>query len=164
MVIMKIKTNLILSILLTTIIMFIIMMSSLSNGQPSNVCHDGYGYGFNTCNETSISGYVLNSVNKVGLEGWNLQLVGIESKGIITKTINIRETTNSNGFYKFDNLSEGRYTLILKLKSRNLPIGRTVKQINLVTNQKSENNNFTIMTVNDFIAHLKINRRIVPLI
>ncbi len=102
-------------------------------------------------NETFISGYVINNLNKSGLPNWNVQLFGITKD---YKVINKLITTNSDGLYRFNNLSKGRYTIVLNLKPRYVPVGTSVLQISLKENQKSGNNNFTVVSANEFIFNI----------
>lgn len=105
-------------------------------------------------NETSISGYVLNDINKSGLPGWTIDIIGIIgniNKGKSIKVITQRSITNSNGLYKFSNLSEGRYFIILNNKPNYIPIKNTLIQLLLKENQKSENNNFTVLNIFDML-------------
>lgn len=51
--------------------------------------------------------------------------------------------TDVTGFYKFDNLPEGRYFLIEKLKKGFVATSSPVKRIRLAQGKNSMNNNFT---------------------
>lgn len=61
---------------------------------------------------SSISGYKINDTNhngkwdigETGILGWHIRLIGIASTGLDIKAIGKETSTDSLGFYKFDNL------------------------------------------------------------
>ncbi len=105
----------------------------------------------------SISGFKINDTNgngmwdlgEIGIENWNIRLIGITGKGNDTKIIRKETSTDATGFYKFDNLPAGRYFVIEKLKKGFVPTGSPVKRIKLVQGESYINNNFTNMPVNN---------------
>ena len=105
-------------------------------------------------NETIISGHIIDDESKTGLSGWTVRLTGVTGKGRTTKVITLQTTSDSNGFYKFDNLSAGNYQIVLKLKPSYIPVGSMVLYIPLSTNQKSENNNFRVIDINEYINRI----------
>ena len=98
-----------------------------------------------------ISGYKINDTNgngkwnagEKGISNWIIKLIGITGKGKDYKVIRIETFTDDMGFYKFDNLPEGRYIVIEKLKKGFVPTSSPVKRIKLVQEENSMNNNFT---------------------
>ncbi len=98
----------------------------------------------------SISGFKIEDTNgngirdasEKGLQNWTITLTGIVGTGIDTKTIKEETTTDAQGFYRFDNLSAGRYILTETLKEGFVPIGSLFKNIELAENQNSMDNNF----------------------
>jgi parallel beta-helix repeat protein len=72
----------------------------------------------------SISGYKINDTNgngkwdagEKGISNWTIRLIGIIGKGKNATVIRNETLTDATGFYKFDNLSAGRYFVIEKLK------------------------------------------------
>ncbi len=103
----------------------------------------------------SISGFKINDTNgngvwdagEMGIENWNIRLIGITGKGKDTKVIRKETFTDSMGFYKFDNLSAGRYFVIEKLKKGFVPTSSPVKSIKLAQDENFMNN-FTNRPVN----------------
>ncbi len=98
-----------------------------------------------------ISGYKINDTNgngkwdegEKGIANWTIRLIGITGTGKDTKVIRKETFTDAMGFYKFDNLSAGRYFVIEKLKKGFVPTSPPVKRIKLEHNENSMNNNFT---------------------
>ncbi len=99
----------------------------------------------------SISGYKVNDTNgngnwdasEKGISNWTIRLIGITGKGKDTKVVRKETFTDAMGFYKFDNLSAGRYFVIEKLKKGFVPTSSPVKRIKLAQDENSMNNNFT---------------------
>ncbi len=99
---------------------------------------------------SSISGYKINDINgngkwdagEAGLLNWTIRLIGIIGTGKNNSVIRKETLTDSMGFYKFDNLSAGRYILIEKLKKGFVATGSPVKRIKLAQGENSMNNNF----------------------
>jgi hypothetical protein len=99
----------------------------------------------------SISGFKINDTNgngrwnpdEKGISNWTIRLIGITGEGKDTKVIRKETLTDAMGFYKFDNLSTGRYFVIEKLKKRFVPTGSPVRRIKLAMDENSMNNNFT---------------------
>ncbi len=95
----------------------------------------------------SISGFKINDLNgngkwdagEKGLPGWEIRL-----KGIGTKTFKEerKTTTDNQGFYIFDDLPAGKYTLTEKNK-KGFVSTDPVKFVTLAPGQDSKNNNFT---------------------
>ncbi len=104
----------------------------------------------------SISGFKINDINsdgvwnigEMGIENWNIRLIGITGKGNDTKIIRKETFTDAMGFYKFDELPAGRYFVIEKLKKGFVPTSSPVKRIKLAQDENSVNNNFTNRPVN----------------
>jgi hypothetical protein len=103
-----------------------------------------------------ISGYKINDTNgngkwnsgEKGISNWTIRLIGITGKGKDSKVIRKDTFTDATGFYKFDNLSAGRYFVIEKLKKGFVPTSPTIKRIKLAQYENSMNNNFTNLPVN----------------
>ncbi len=99
----------------------------------------------------SISGFKINDTNgngkwdagEKGISNWTISLIGITGKGKNAKVIREETFTDTMGFYKFDNLSAGRYFVIEKLKKGFVPTSSPVKRIKLAHDENSMNNNFT---------------------
>ncbi|KCZ71074.1 hypothetical protein ANME2D_03104 [Candidatus Methanoperedens nitroreducens] len=100
----------------------------------------------------SISGYYINDTNgngrwdadETGLSDWKVELMGIG----INKNRHIKKVTltDGNGFYRFDNLPEGRYIVKEQLKKSYMPTVPRVKVIMLSKGENSINNNFTAVS------------------
>jgi hypothetical protein len=105
----------------------------------------------------SISGFKINDTNsngkwdagEKGISNWTIRLIGIIGKGKDSKVIRIETLTDATGFYNFDNLLEGRYFVIEKLKKDFVPTSSPVKRIKLAQGMNSMNNNFTNRPVNN---------------
>jgi len=77
----------------------------------------------------SISGFKINDTNgngkwdagENGISNWTIRLIGITGKGKNAKVIRKETFTDAMGFYKFDNLSAGKYFVIEKLKKGFVP-------------------------------------------
>jgi S-layer protein (TIGR01567 family) len=103
-----------------------------------------------------ISGYKINDTNgngkwdagDKGISYWTIRLIGITGKGKDSKVIRKETFTDATGFYKFDNLSSGRYFVIEKLKKGFVTTSYPVKRIKLIQYENSMNNNFTNKLVN----------------
>jgi hypothetical protein len=103
----------------------------------------------------SISGFKINDTNgngkwdtgEKGISNWTIRLIGIIGKGKKEKVIRKETLTDATGFYKFDNLSAGRYFVIEKLKKGFVATSPPVKRIRLVQSKNSMNNNFTNIPV-----------------
>ncbi len=99
----------------------------------------------------SISGFKINDINgngkwdagEKGISNWTIRLIGIIGNGKNAKIIRNETFTDNTGFYKFDNLSAGRYFVIEKLKKGFVSTGFPVKRIKLAQDENSVNNNFT---------------------
>ncbi len=91
----------------------------------------------------SISGFKINTVDGVGLQGWTIKLIGIVGKGTETGVIRMETTTNDDGSYMFNDLPAGRYILREELQRGFVPVGSPVKNIMLAQGENSMNNNFT---------------------
>jgi parallel beta-helix repeat protein len=99
----------------------------------------------------SISGFKINDINgngkwdagEKGISNWTIRLIGIIGKGKNATVIRNETLTDATGFYKFDNLSAGRYFVIEKLKKGFVPTSSPVKRIKLAQGKNSMNNNFT---------------------
>jgi peptidoglycan/xylan/chitin deacetylase (PgdA/CDA1 family) len=99
----------------------------------------------------SISGYKINDTNgngkwnagEKGISNWTIGLNGTTGKGKNAKVIRKEILTDATGFYKFDNLPEGRYVVIEMLKKGFVPTSSSVKRIKLAQGKNSMNNNFT---------------------
>ncbi|MCX9010017.1 MAG: PQQ-binding-like beta-propeller repeat protein, partial [Candidatus Methanoperedens sp.] len=99
----------------------------------------------------SISGFKINDTNgngkwdsgEIGIENWNIRLIGITSRGNDTSIIRKESFTDATGFYTFDNLPAGRYFVVEKLKKGFIPTGSPVKRIKLAQDENPMNNNFT---------------------
>ncbi len=104
----------------------------------------------------SISGFKINDTNsngvwntgEMGIENWNIRLIGITGKGNDTEVIRKETFTNALGFYKFDNLPAGRYSVIEERKKGFVPTSSPVKSIKLAQDENFMNNNFTNRPVN----------------
>jgi subtilisin len=104
----------------------------------------------------NISGFKINDTNgngiwdsrEMGIENWTIRLIGITGKGKNAKVIRKETFTDGTGFYKFDNLSGGRYFVIEKLKKGFVATNPPVKRIKLAQGKNSMNNNFTNRPVN----------------
>lgn len=104
----------------------------------------------------SISGFKVNDTNgngrwnagEKGISNWTIRLIGITGKEKNAKVIRKETLTDATGFYKFDNLSAGRYFVIEKLKNGFMPTSSPVKRIKLAQGKNSMNNNFTNRPVN----------------
>lgn len=112
-----------------------------------------------------ISGYKINDTNgngkldigEKGISNWTIKLIGITCKGKDPRIILRKETlTDALGFYKFDNLSVGRYIIAEKMKKGFVPTSTPVKNIKLKQNENSINNNFT----NRPVKNIKYERNI----
>lgn len=109
----------------------------------------------------SISGMKFNDVNgngmkdqgEKGLSGWKIRLTGIVGTGIKTRVLNLETTTNTDGFYIFDNLPAGTYIIMEALQGGFVP-GSPVKSIMLADGETSENNNFFNRPVQSLIPML----------
>ena len=96
----------------------------------------------------SISGFKINDTSgngkqdagETGLPGWKIELKGIGRNHIKKETF-----TDAAGFYKFDNLSAGKYILKEKHEKGFVPTSPPVKVIKLAVGENSTNNNFTNM-------------------
>ena len=102
----------------------------------------------------SISGFNINATNGNGrwdvgngISNWTIRLIGITGTRKDTKVIRKETSTDTMGFYKFDNLPAGRYIIFKKMEKGFVPTGSAVKRINLAQNENSMNNNFTNMPV-----------------
>ncbi len=84
----------------------------------------------------------------MGIENWNIRLIGITGKGNDTKIIRKETFTNALGFYKFDELQAGRYFVIEERKKGFVPTSSPVKRIKLAQDENFMNNNFTNRSVN----------------
>ncbi len=101
----------------------------------------------------SISGYKINDTNgngkwdagENGISNWTIRLNGIIGKGKDTNVIKNETLTDAAGFYRFDNLPDGKYTVIEELKNGFVPTSPPVKHIEIVHGKISTNNNFTNM-------------------
>ena len=99
----------------------------------------------------SISGFKINDTNgngkwdagEKGISNWTIRLIGIKGLGKDSKVIRKETLTDATGFYKFDNLQEGRYFIIEKLKKGFVATSSPVKRIRLAQGKNSMNNNFT---------------------
>jgi PKD repeat protein len=93
----------------------------------------------------SISGFKINDINgngrwnigESGISGWKIKLVG--------KSNNLKKEirTNALGFYTFDNLPAGKYTISEENKKGWKHTSSTSRKIDLKNGMKSVNNNFT---------------------
>ncbi len=109
-----------------------------------------------------ISGTKFNDVNgngikdqgEMGLPGWHIKLTGIVGTGIETKVLNLETTTNTDGFYMFDNLPAGNYIVMEELQGGFVPVDSSVKNIMLADGETSENNNFFNRPVESLIPTL----------
>jgi parallel beta-helix repeat protein len=99
----------------------------------------------------SISGFKVNDTNgngkwdagEKGISNWTIRLICIIGKGKNATVIRNETFTDATGFYKFNNLSAGRYFVIEKLKKGFVPTSSPVKRIKLAQGKNSMNNNFT---------------------
>jgi subtilisin len=104
----------------------------------------------------TISGFKINDTNgngvwdsgEMGIENWDIRLVGINGTGKETKVIRKETFTDATGFYKFNHLPAGRYFVIENLKKGFVATSSPVKHINLAQGKNSMNNNFTNRPVN----------------
>ncbi len=96
----------------------------------------------------SISGFNINDMNgngrwdagESGIPGWKIKLAG-KSKNV--KKIKREIRTDALGFYNFDNLPAGKYTVIEEKKKGWKYTSSTSRKIDLKNGMKSMNNNFT---------------------
>lgn len=97
----------------------------------------------------SISGYNINDLNgngkwdtgEKGLASWTIRLAGTSNDGsYITK----ETLTDAMGFYKFDNIPAGTYTVREKLKRGFVSTGSSALRILLEAGKNSIRNNFTV--------------------
>jgi hypothetical protein len=96
----------------------------------------------------SISGFKINDLNGNGrwdagensLSGWTIQLIGV---GAETRRIRKENTTDDQGFYRFENLPAGKYLIKENHQKGFVPTSSPVKVITLVQGENSINNNFT---------------------
>jgi hypothetical protein len=105
-------------------------------------------------NGGSISGYKVGDDNgngrwdrnEVGIKGWDIDLVGIVDTGYgyghDTKIIREHTTTDKNGFYQFNDLSTGKYTITEEHNSKYKPTSPFIISRNLNYRQDSSGNNF----------------------
>lgn len=93
----------------------------------------------------SISGFKINDINRnkkwnqgeAGISGWKIMLSGKKVKGRII------EYTDASGFYQFNDLSAGKYTIKEESRKGWKNTGPKKMKIKLEENQNSINNNFT---------------------
>lgn len=98
----------------------------------------------------SISGFKINDTNgngkwdagENGLQGWKIKLTGIVGMGTETSVLNLKTTTNADGFYMFANLPAGRYVVMEELQGGFVLNGSPIMSIMLAKGEISENNNF----------------------
>lgn len=102
----------------------------------------------------SISGYSINDINgngkwdtgEKGLQGWTIKLTGTSNEGTYIKKEILTDTA---GFYKFQNIPAGRYTISEGLKAGFVPTGSSIYIISLVAGGNSVNNNFMAKNINN---------------
>jgi len=98
----------------------------------------------------SISGFKINDINgngeqdscEDGLSGWTIELRGI---GPETHKIKKETTTDSNGYYEFDNLPAGKYIVKEKHMKGFIPTSSPVIVVSLEKGMDSTDNNFMNM-------------------
>jgi hypothetical protein len=101
----------------------------------------------------SISGYEINDTNdngkwdagEKGLSGWNVTLISNKGDNKNGNVVRKETTTDAAGFYSFDDLPAGKYTLREKLEKGFEATSSPVKNIKLAKDENSMNNNFTNM-------------------
>jgi hypothetical protein len=116
----------------------------------------------------SISGFKINDTNRnrmwdageKGISNWTIRLIDITGIGKDTRVIRKQTFTDTMGFYRFDNLSAGKYLVIEQLKKGFVPTGSPVKRIKLAQGENSMNNNFTNRPIHR-IHNIKDNEDIV---
>jgi hypothetical protein len=95
----------------------------------------------------SISGYSINDINgngrwdtgEKGLQGWTIRLAGTGNEGMyIRKEV----LTDATGFYKFQDVPAGRYTISEGLKASFVPTGTLIYMTSLTAGANLVNNNF----------------------
>lgn len=100
----------------------------------------------------SISGYSINDINgngkwdtgEKGLQGWTIRLTGTSKEGTyIRKEI----LTDTAGFYKFQNIPAGSYTVKEIFKTGFVPTGPSFYIISLTSGGSSVNNNFMVKNI-----------------
>ncbi|MCX9012869.1 MAG: carboxypeptidase regulatory-like domain-containing protein [Candidatus Methanoperedens sp.] len=93
----------------------------------------------------SISGYVVNDTNGNGV--WDTGENGISGVDIILdisgNSTKRYTSTDVSGYYKFDNLSEGEYSVKEKVPEGMQPTNHTKRKITLTKGDNNMNNNFT---------------------
>jgi hypothetical protein len=102
----------------------------------------------------SISGYSINDINgngrwdtgEKGLQGWTIRLTGTSKEGAYIKKEMLTDTA---GFYKFQNIPAGRYTISEGLKAGFVPTGSSIYIISLAAGGNSVNNNFMAKNINN---------------
>jgi hypothetical protein len=102
----------------------------------------------------SISGYSINDINgngrwdtgEKGLQGWTIRLTGTSKEGAYIKKEMLTDTA---GFYKFQNIPAGRYTISEGLKAGFVPTGSSIYIISLAAGENSVNNNFMAKNINN---------------
>ncbi len=102
----------------------------------------------------SISGYSINDINgngkwdtgEKGLQGWTIKLTGTSKEGTYIKKEILTDTA---GFYKFQNIPAGRYTISEGLKAGFVPTGSSIYIISLAAGGNSVNNNFMAKNINN---------------
>ena len=82
----------------------------------------------------NISGYKLNASDNRGLSNWNIT--------IKNGTMQISKFTNSNGFYNFNNLLNGTYTVFEEIKPDWRNLSESSQEIT-IQGQDQQNVNFT---------------------
>jgi hypothetical protein len=102
----------------------------------------------------SISGYTINDINgngkwdtdEKGLQGWTIRLAGTSKEGThIRKEI----FTDATGFYKFQNIPAGRYTVKERFKAGFVSTSSSILMITLATGENSVDNDFIVMNINN---------------
>lgn len=102
----------------------------------------------------SISGYSINDINgngkwdtgEKGLQGWTIKLTGTSKEGTYVKKEMLTDTA---GFYKFQNIPAGRYTISERLNEGFVPTGSSIYIISLAVGGDSVNNNFMAKNINN---------------
>ncbi len=100
----------------------------------------------------SISGYSINDINgngkwdtgEKGLQGWTIKLTGTSKEGTYIRK---EMLTDSTGFYKFQNVPAGSYTVKEILKANFVPTGSSTYVISLAAGGNSVNNNFMAKSI-----------------
>lgn len=84
------------------------------NGQEITAWFDWFRVSTPPPSTFNISGFKINGTNNnmMGIENWNILLLNPDTGAEITNA-----TTNSMGFYKFSNLSNGTYKVIEKMRA-----------------------------------------------